>query len=194
MYNFKDNESLMTTVVDTVTPTTSTEGVVGQFYIDQSTDPASLYLCTKVETVDSTTTYTWTKQGGKQLYQHNIRLGYKNLYTIVISDNSEPFTYTTLSEWLSNKGFTENYRGYFVYGDSDTFNISGTSYYSNIPIFLRANSDGTNLMLVQYKCTDSPKGNVTIDDVSVSYITNAVWSSVVSSYLNTTITDTVVAL
>ena len=64
MYNFKENESLYATIVDTVTPTTSTEGVVGQFYIDQSTDPASLYLCTKVETVDSTTTYTWTKQGG----------------------------------------------------------------------------------------------------------------------------------
>ena len=45
-------------------PTEATVGAVGQFYISTATDPASLWLCTKVETVDSTTTYTWTKQGG----------------------------------------------------------------------------------------------------------------------------------
>lgn len=75
MYNFKDNESLYATIVDTVTPTTSTEGVVGQFYIDQSTDPASLYLCTKVETVDSTNTYTWKElSGGSQVSVDNVTI------------------------------------------------------------------------------------------------------------------------
>lgn len=53
-------------------PTETTVGAVGQFYISTATNPASLWLCTKVEVVDSATTYTWTKQGGKQLYQHNV--------------------------------------------------------------------------------------------------------------------------
>lgn len=110
MYNFKENESLYATIVDTVTPTTSTEGVVGQFYIDQSTDPASLYLCTKVETVDSTTTYTWTKQGGKQLYQHNVVMTWSGLrvitFTLTTLDNTPITTGTMVQTLLYNNGFT----------------------------------------------------------------------------------------
>ena len=58
------SKSLYTTIKENVAPTSTTEGVAGQFYIDQSTTPADLYLCTKVETVGGVKVYTWTKQGG----------------------------------------------------------------------------------------------------------------------------------
>lgn len=194
MYNFKENESLYATIVDTVTPTTSTEGVVGQFYIDQSTDPASLYLCTKVETVDSTTTYTWTKQGGKQLYQHNIRLGYGNVSTIVISDDSLSFDNEKLRQWLKNQGYTAAYQGYLVYNTTPSVTVSGSSYYDALPNMLYTNSDASNLILNYYDLNNSLKSTITINDESINFVKDTMCQFSSTSLLNNTITDTVVAL
>lgn len=57
-------ESLYTTKIDSSAPTTSTTGVVGQFYIDTSATPSALYLCTSVDTTVTPNTYEWTLQGG----------------------------------------------------------------------------------------------------------------------------------
>lgn len=93
-------------------PTGTTVGAVGQFYINTATDPASLYLCTKVETADSTTNYTWTKQGGKQFYQHNVVITWNKLRIItfqLINDNSTAISNGSLvQEALFNAGFTNS--------------------------------------------------------------------------------------
>lgn len=58
------SKSLYNTIIESSAPTTSTEGVVGNFYIDTSASPADLYLCTNVDSTTTPTTYEWTKQGG----------------------------------------------------------------------------------------------------------------------------------
>lgn len=192
MYNFKENESLYATIVDTVTPTTSTEGVVGQFYIDQSTDPASLYLCTKVETVDSTTTYTWTKQGGKQLYQHNIN--YKSSFVDISFSiiNNINTAYTSISE--INKYIYNNLKdevipamGMFDDGLGNTWIISRLHPYNE------TYCGGYGQKLTPQKI------NITIDDIDYTVISGY---SRVTSMTNTdfgdargiTIIDTVIEL
>lgn len=192
MYNFKENESLYATIVDTVTPTTSTEGVVGQFYIDQSTDPASLYLCTKVETVDSTTTYTWTKQGGKQLYQHNIN--YKSTFVDISFSfiNNISVAYTDITEintYIYNnlKNAVIPATGMFDDGIGNEWIISRIKPYSE------RYCGGYGQKLTPQKV------NITIDDTNYTVITGH--SRTVSSTnadfgdaRGITVTDTVVAL
>lgn len=176
MYNFKENESLYATIVDTVTPTTSTEGVVGQFYIDQSTDPASLYLCTKVETVDSTTTYTWTKQGGKQLYQHRVVLKTSQtteVYVFFINENSNEYD-TLLKLYNEIPNIKPIVTGY----------ISELDKYG-LPQFIRQWNNQ-----VQIYCKIELRQTITIDDNE---------KVIISGYTNegiypSRITDTVVAL
>ena len=55
MYNFKDNESLYTTIKETTPPTTATVGIVGQKYLDTTTK--SYYICTSVDNG----VYTWER-------------------------------------------------------------------------------------------------------------------------------------
>lgn len=193
MYNFKDNESLMTTVVDTVTPTTSTEGVVGQFYIDQSTDPASLYLCTKVETVDSTTTYTWTKQGGKQLYQHNISCYSTTFYGhfSIVNNIAEAYTTTaSVAQWMYNNGFTSLIKLITATGHENTKVGSSTARNMVEGIF---SQNGETLIWQMYN-TSLITQNINIDDENITVGTSINSKEIGSQYSALNITDTVVAL
>lgn len=193
MYNFKDNESLITTLVDTVTPTTSTEGVVGQFYIDQSTDPASLYLCTKVETVDSTTTYTWTKQGGKQLYQHNISCYSTTFYGhfSIVNNIAEAYTtITSVAQWLYDNGFTGKIKLITATGHANT---SVTSSTVRNMVEGVTSETGEHLVWRMYD-TSLTTQDINIDDVGISVGTAITSSASGVQIAGLNITDTVVAL
>lgn len=189
MYNFKENESLYATIVDTVTPTTSTEGVVGQFYIDQSTDPASLYLCTKVETVDSTTNYTWTKQGGDGAYMHYIYIYpaqyvNKKIYFSYVSTKKTPNA--NITELISDMKS--------IFGEiTPQCIISASGHILYNPIY--SVFAGENYLRVSYTELTQTKQNITIDNEEMSIITatnkTSNYTDIRSAYK---LFDTVVAL
>ena len=180
-------------------PTGATVGAVGQFYISTATDPASLWLCTKVETVDSTTTYTWTKQGGsegggKQLYQHNVALttGSTSTYiTTIISDDESLFDETKLIQWLITNGNTSSEKVFPVVGHDETSLISSGSRvkYAPVGIFSRSAS---RMGIILYNLGNPVKTNLIIDDKQVKVVTDTFYDFVDNSiYFKS---DTVVAL
>lgn len=185
-------ESLYTTIIDSSAPTTSTVGIVGQWYIDTSTTPASLYLCTKViedtSTTPSTFTYEWTAQGGSNtaMYAHTISvsagggLSSAVLTSYFINNVSTAYTSTaTLASWLYNNGYNTSFKYVLATG--------GNSWVTGYEYLGLYSSDGTSLR-VAIKVVRSIEidGQKVITNISNNFTFNDISSN--------TITDNVVVL
>lgn len=185
-------ESLYTTIIDSQAPTTSTTGVVGQFYIDTSTTPSALYLCTKVtentSTTPSTFTYEWTVQGGSNtvMYAHTISvsagggLSSAVLTSYFINNVSTAYTSTaTLASWLYNNGYNTSFKYILATG--------GNSWVTGYEYLGLYSPNGTNLYV-------ATKGVSSIEIDGQKVITNISKNFNFNDISSNTITDNVVVL
>lgn len=118
------------------------------FYVDGEGKAKELYKIDNITSGVATVEKVCDIGGGKQLYQHNIRMHTSNLaITITITNNDNtPFTKSSINTWLSDKGFTgaspdyETYNLGFVYSTGNDKLVSqgiasrsGTTFtYKNI--------------------------------------------------------------
>lgn len=178
----------------TSAPTSDTIGSIGQFYIETTTP--TLYYCSAITTGD-TTTYTWTKQGEKQLYQHTIGFqftfldsGYLRCFLTIINGNNEVIdTDTKLKNAVIEKiGSSITYA-------TEGLPCSGYSIDTNpeqiIPYRIYVEN---NALTIGYQQLCQENVDVTIDETAYKLQIGNTLRSSTNSLLNLSIKDTVVAL
>lgn len=121
------SKSLFTTIIEEVTPSTETVGVVGQLYLD--TVEKKLYQCVSIttETVDEveTISYEWEEITNQKLYIHHIKFNestYAEIYFDIISTDAEPYnnrelvqnklaTYLPANKEIQASGYVQAFDG-----------------------------------------------------------------------------------
>lgn len=152
-------------------PSTSTQGSVGQLYLDTTTK--ILYECT----AENSGVYTWDKVGGtaKQdkltagtnisidadnvisasgggVYSHLIKFA-DGIRTMIVNNDSNAFTFNTLANWLYVNGFTSNANCYLMFNQIISQSTNKLSFYKGI-----YSTDGTSIMYYRHDETFSTDG------------------------------------
>lgn len=157
MIDNKDYEDLKKDVKDVEEHTSAF--VINQVVYDEESEKVEGFV---IKDVDNSITYNVELGGGgKQLYQHNLNWGIDsnglktNLHGLfIINDSADPFTFSTLLQWLVSHGyvqssatdFTHRYSagayGTRAYGDGSYQFLGLTKTYGNnfITLILRNTS------------------------------------------------------
>lgn len=121
-------------------------------YVDSNGNPTEIYLITGFSGDNLIVELKGTYAKGKQLYQHNIiaegttssSYGTVKLYAIITNNSSTPLTYSSLRQYLIDKGFTSSAKIY-----TDVNGWANDTTYSDIicGIYLNGES-GTNIQVL----------------------------------------------
>lgn len=142
MYKFKENESLYTTIKETIPPTTATVGIVGQKYLDTTTK--KYYICTNIDN----SVYTWEELAKSTDLDSKL-----NTSGGTISGNlAVQGNLTVTGETTTEKQKTLDVEDNFIYTNANKVEL--TALLSGLAIY----KNGTDIYAIAYDpATDSVK-------------------------------------